>query len=85
MADDVREAVYNFDITQCDRLEQTQGNPDLITDSLWSALLQLRRCQGFFDGWNDERGKSDFAVLEDRYMELMNDVQEAINKSSSRK
>lgn len=78
LADDVRKAVYNFDITQCDRLEQIQGNLDLITDSLWSALLQLRRCQGFFDGWNDEKGKSDFAVLENRYMELIDDVQEAI-------
>ena len=85
MADDVREAVYNFDITQCDRLEQIQDNLDLITDSLWSALLQLRRCQGFFDGWNDEKGKSDFAVLENRYIELIYDVQEAIDRLSSQK
>lgn len=85
LADDVREAVYNFDIVQCDRLEQIQGNLDLITDSLWSALLQLRRCRGFFDGWNEEKGECAFDVFDDRYMELINDMKEAINKLSPRK
>ena len=85
LADDVREAVYNFDIVQCDRLEQIQGNLDLITDSLWSALMQLRRCRGFFDGWNEEKGECAFDVFDDRYMELINDMKEAINKLSPRK
>mgnify|MGYP006903497411 FL=1 len=84
LADEARDAVYNFDLQQHDRLEWIEGDLDSITDSLRSALLQLERCRGSFDGWDEETAKSDFDIFEERYRKLIDDMEEAVNKISSR-